>query len=101
MHPRIGKRSKYNATKKKTESKAVEFILRNTKKSITLKEEYLYLEDVKTAMNIHHLEQSIRLRKWFLNQIKSGVKHDALAGMLEQAVEKDRHQLQKTYKISV
>ena len=67
MHPRIGKRSKYNATEKKTESKAVEFILRNTKKSITLKEEYLYFEDVKTAMNIHHLESQIRLKRWLIS----------------------------------
>ncbi len=101
MHPRIGKRSKYNTTEKKTESKAVEFIIRNTKKSITLKQEYLYLEDVKTALNIHHLEENIRLRRALLDQLKSGCRSEALIEKLENAVDHDRHRLQKRYKISM
>lgn len=102
MHPRIGKRSKYNATEeKKPESKAVEYIVLNTKKSITLKQEYLYLEDVKTALNIHHLEQNIKLKRWVIRQINSGVKGEKLVASLEKSVEQDRHHLQKTYKISL
>jgi hypothetical protein len=101
MHPRIGKRSKYNTTEKKKETKAVEFIVRNTKKSITLKQEYLYLEDVKTALNIHHLEENIRIRKALLDQLKAGCSSGTLIGQLENAVDHDRHRLQKLYKISI
>jgi hypothetical protein len=101
MHPRIGKRSKYNQTEKKPESKAVEFIVLNTKKSITLKQEYLYLEDVKTALNIHHLEQNIVLKRWLVGQIQTGQPTDKLVGLLEKSFEQDRHRLQKMYKISI
>ena len=101
MHPRIGKRSKYNATEKKPESKVVEFVRLNTKKSITLKQEYLYLEDVKTALNIHHLEQNIRLKRWMLKQLATGSPAARIISVLENSIEQDRHMLQKNYKIGL
>lgn len=101
MHPRIGKRSKYNETRQQANSKVVEFITHNTKKSITLKQEYLYLEDVKTAMNIYHLEQNIRMKQWFIAQIKQSVSQEKIITSLEESIENDRHRLQKNYKISV
>ena len=102
MHPRVGKRSRYNATEqKKPESKVVEFIQVNTKKSITIKQEYLYLEDVKTALNIHHLEHNIRLMKWMTAKLGSGIKPEQLIRTLEESIEKDRHRLQKTYRIKI
>lgn len=101
MNPRIGKRSKYNETKKPTNSMAVQFIIRNTKKSITLKQEYLYLEDVKTALNIHHLEQSIRMKRWMISQLKQSSMQEKIVSSLEISAENDRHRLQKDYKISL
>ena len=102
MHPRVGKRSLYNATEpKKPESKAVEFIRVNTKKSVTLKQEYLYLEDVKSALNIHHLEHNINMKRWLLGMLKEGKKTELLIRLLEESVEKDRHRLQKTFKIHI
>ena len=102
MHPRVGKRSLYNATEpKKPESKAVEFIRVNTKKSLTIKQEYIYLEDVKSALNIHHLEQNINLKKWLLGLLREGKKPELLIRMLEESAEKDRHRLQKTYRINI
>lgn len=101
MHPRIGKRSKYNKTTQPTESKVVEFIKHNTKKSITLKQEYLYLADVKTALNIHHLEQNIQLKRWFLSQINKSISQSDIKSHLEGSIENDRHRLQKNYKISL
>ncbi len=102
MHPRIGKRSQYNLTgRKKPESKAVEFIVRNTKKSITLKQEYLYLEDVKKAMNIYHLEQNFQLKRWFLEKLRTEADRDRLISSLERSMEEIRHQLQKNFKVNV
>jgi len=101
MHPRIGKRSKYNETHKQPESKTVEFIIRNTKKSIALKQEYLYLEDVKTALNIHHLEQHIRLKRWLIRQMKTASSPEKIISTLEKSVEQDRHRLQKYFRINL
>lgn len=101
MNPGIGRRSQINRQQKKTTAKAVEFISRNTKKSITLKQEYLYLEDVKTAMNIHHLETSIRLKKWMMRQLKDQGENNRWVEVLENSAEQDRHKLQKMYKIKL
>lgn len=101
MNPGIGKRSQINRQEKKTRAKAVEFIHRNTKKSITLKQEYLYLEDVKTALNIHHLEINIQLKKWLINLIKMDTTKERRINILEESAEKDRHKLQKIYKIKL
>lgn len=101
MRPQIGKRSIYNKTKEKKVSKASAFIIRNTKKSVTLKQEYLYVEDVKTAVNIHHLEQNILLKRWMIYQLSRNISHQKLIESLEKSMEKDRHLLQKRYKISL
>jgi len=101
MNPRIGKRSRYNETARQPESKAVEFIVRNTKKSLTLKQEYLYLEDVKTALNIHHLEQHILVKRWMIGLLGAGVDPKKIIEVLEDSLEQKRHRLQKNYKISV
>lgn len=101
MNPRIGKRSKYNETAKQPESNAVVFIERNTKKSITLKQEYLYVEDVRTALNIHHLEVHIRLKRWLIGQLSTGKSQESLLKVIEESMEHDRHRLQKHFKIKM
>lgn len=101
MNPRIGKRSKYNAKDEKPKPKSVLYIELNTKKNLTIKQEYLYLDDVKTAMNIHHLETSIQLKRWFLDKSKSGSDIQIIRELLEDSIENDRHRLQKKFRISI
>jgi hypothetical protein len=101
MNPRIGKRSKYNTGEDKIKPKAVSYIELNTKKNITIRQEYLYLEDVKTAMNIHHLETSIQLKRWLLNELVSEPGTEKLIGILERSIDHDRHRLQKNYRITI
>ncbi|MEZ5082120.1 MAG: hypothetical protein R2750_01505 [Bacteroidales bacterium] len=101
MNPRIGQRSQYNRHDKKPLLKAVEFVQCNTKKNITMKQEFLYLEDVKTAMNIQYLEERIRMRKWMMELLAKDVEKNLLIKKLEELLEKDRHVLQKTYRISI
>lgn len=101
MNPRIGKRSQYNKIKQRPKRAAVIFIEQNTKKNISMRQEFLYLEDVKTAMNIHHLEVNMSLKKWFRNELNKNQNKDRLITYLENAIEKDRHHLQKAYKISL
>lgn len=101
MHPRIGKRSGYNKTEEKPKSNSVIFIELNTKKNITIRQEYLYLEDVKAALNIHHLETSILLKRWLIRQLSQIPDREKIIDGLEHSVDKDRHRLQKVYKISI
>jgi hypothetical protein len=100
MNPRIGKRAAGNKQEEKPVTKAVQFIMLNTKKNITLKQEYLYLEDVKKALNIHHLETHIKLKRWMIEKLKSDANNIKWVNMLEESADKDRHKLQKLYKIN-
>ena len=100
MNPRIGRRSLYNKLAKKPKPAAVGFIERNTKKNITMKQEFLYLEDVKLAMNIHHLETNIKLKRWLLNEIKKRPNYQRFSEIINDSIEKDRHRLQKDYRIT-
>ena len=102
MNPRIGKRSGYNRqADEKPRSKSVLFIELNTKKNITIKQEYLYLEDVKSALNIHHLEIRYGLYKWLSTQLKKNPDMDKLIEKLDQLADDDRHLLQKRFRISL
>jgi len=101
MNPRIGKRSRYNRQEEKPKSKTVLYVELNTKKNITLKQEYLYLEDVKNALNIHHLELRVGLFRWLSSQLKKNPDNAKLIERIEQLADEDRHQLQKRFKISL
>ena len=85
----------------KAKTKAVEFVELNTNNNITMKRDFLYLEDVKIAININHLEVSVKLKRWLLSQLKNHIDRKRLLEVLEESADKDRHLLQKKYKISV
>jgi hypothetical protein len=85
----------------KPKTKTVEFIELNTHNNITMKRDFLYLEDVKTGVNINHLEVSIKLKRWLLGQLKSNIDRKRLIEILDGSADKDRHRLQKRYKISI
>ncbi len=100
MKPKL-KRNIENQKNEKLQTKTVEFIELNTHNNITMKRDFLYLEDVKTAININHLEVSIKLKRWLLSQLKTNTNKNRLIELLGESAEKDRHRLQKGYKISV
>jgi len=85
----------------KPKTKTVEFIELNTHNNITMKRDFLYLEDVKTAVNINHLEVSIKLKRWLLSQLNRNIDRKKLIEIMEESADKDRHRLQKRYKISI
>ncbi|MCB2221046.1 MAG: hypothetical protein KQI35_11670 [Bacteroidetes bacterium] len=93
MNPRIGKRSKYNPVEKKAKPKSVSYIELNNRKSITIRQEYLYFEDVKTAMNIHHLETSIQLKSWLIKELAYENGTEKLLKRLENSIDCDQHRL--------
>jgi hypothetical protein len=101
MNPRIGRRSQYNKIEKKPQSKAALFVEKNTKKNITMKQEFLYLEDVKTALNIHHLEVRFNIIKWMINKLSGTPENASLIKKLEESSDRDRHHLQKKFGISI
>jgi len=76
------------------------FVEANTHHNITEKREYLYLEDVKEAININTLEERIMLKRWLIKQLQSNKSTDELIQVLFDSEEKDRHRLQKDYKIT-
>ncbi|GAB4329547.1 MAG: hypothetical protein Kow00127_21890 [Bacteroidales bacterium] len=100
MRPGIGKRSGYNSRENQEKPAAVEFIEQNTRKSISLRHEYLILEDVRTALNIYHLENGLRLRKELIRRLKSGATFQDIIQELDEAAEHARHLLQKKYRIT-
>jgi hypothetical protein len=85
----------------KPKTKTVEFVELNTHNNITMKCDFLYLEDVKIAININHLEVSIKLKRWLLSQLMSHNNIKRLIEVLEESADKDRHRLQKKYRISI
>jgi len=101
MNPRIGRRSQYNKMEKKPLSKAALFVERNTKKNITMKQEFLYLEDVKTAMNIHHLEVRYNMITWMIQKLSDSSENKLLIKKLEESADRDRHHLQKKFEITI
>jgi hypothetical protein len=90
-----------NLKDEKPKTKTVEFVELNTTNNITMKRDFLYLEDVKIAININHLEVSIKLKRWLLSQLMSHIDRKRLIEVLEESADKDRHRLQKRYKISI
>jgi hypothetical protein len=101
MNPRIGKRSHYNSLKVKSSLQAVEFIKRNTKKNISFKQEFLYLEDVKTALNIYHIELSLKWKIRMKELITGNYDRKELLINIDEAIDKDRHRLQKKFNITL
>ena len=64
MKPTIGSRATINKRKKgKRPSASRRFVEINTHHNITMKREFLYVEDVKEAININTLEERIRLKR--------------------------------------
>ena len=73
----------------------VKFVELNTKKNITIREHYLYLDDVKTAININTLEERYQAKLKFLEILRKGECINAIIHDMEKSAELDRHRLIK------
>ena len=73
----------------------------NTHHNIVMKREFMYIEDVKEAININTLEERIRLRKWLKMRLQGSASKAEIVRLLEDLIDKDRHKLQKRFKISI
>ncbi|HKK11046.1 MAG TPA: hypothetical protein VJ939_09420 [Bacteroidales bacterium] len=100
MRKQIGKRA-VKAEPKANKLKVVEFVENNIQNNLALRRDHLYLEDVKSAMNINTLEQRIILRKQILSLLNEGVPATRLRQLLLQANEKDIHLMIKNYKLKI
>jgi hypothetical protein len=97
MNPKRNRnRYHYQQTEKEVDVPAVvKFVKINTKKNITIREHYLYLDDVKTAININTLEERYKTKLMLLELLKKSRNQDILIQKLEQSAELDRHRLIK------
>ena len=101
MKPTIGKRAGlYNRQDEKKPSATWHFVKINTHHNIVLKREFMYIEDAKEALNINTLETRIKLTRWLKSQLEQHSK-EQLIEVLERVEDKDRHTLQKLFKISI
>jgi hypothetical protein len=62
---------------------------------------FIYIEDVKTAININTLEERIRLKKWLKMHLQGSDSKVELVSLLEDLIDKDRHRLQKEFKVTI
>ena len=96
MKPTIGKGARtFVAHEEKKPSVVRTFIELNTHHNITIKREYVYIEDVKEAININTLEERIVLKRWLIKQLQASKSPEELIQVLFDFEEKDRHRLQK------
>jgi hypothetical protein len=61
----------------------------------------MYIEDVKSAININTLEERIIIKRWLIKQLEGNTSKEKLIEELYNIAEKDRHLLQKRFKISI
>lgn len=101
MKPTIGKRAENNLhLAEKPPSAARQFVEINTHNNITLKSDFMYTEDVKIAININTLEERITLKRWLIKQLEGNTSKENLIQELSNIAEKERHLLQKRFKVS-
>ena len=65
-----------------------------------MKREFMYLEDVKEAININTLEERIILKRWLIKQLEGNTSKEKLIQEISKLADQDRHLLQKRFKIS-
>jgi hypothetical protein len=65
-----------------------------------MKLEYVYIEDVKEAINSNTLEERIVLKRWLIKQLQASKSLEELIHLLFDSEEKGRHRLQKDFKIT-
>lgn len=95
MRPQIGKRAKQGSNTVKEKSLSREFIEKNLMKNLAVREHYLLLEDVKTAININAIEQRIYERNKLLYWLKENYPTEIIIKKIEEENHFDRHRMNK------
>jgi hypothetical protein len=95
MRPQVGKRAKKNQDAEKEKTLSREFIEKNLKKNLAIREEYLSLEDIKTAININAIEQRIYARNKILHWLKENYPTTSIIEKIEEENHFDRHRMNK------
>jgi|GEM_PF-2948086 len=95
MRPQIGKRTQRTNNPEKEKTLSREFIENNLRKNLTIREEYLPLEEIKTAININAIEQRIFVRKKIIKLLQQDLERDALIQKLLEEIHFDRHRMMK------
>jgi hypothetical protein len=102
MKPTIGKGASTNKSQEGQKPSAVRiFIELNTHHNISINRKYVYIEDVKEAININTLEERIVLKRWLIKQLQASKTKEELIQVLFDSEEKDRHVLQRDFKITI
>ena len=95
MRPQIGKRAQLTSGKEKEKTLSREYIENNLRKNLTISEEYLPLEEIKTAININAIEQRIFTRKKLIKLLHQDIQPDAIIQQLLEENHFDRHRMMK------
>jgi hypothetical protein len=99
MRPQVGKRAnQYKAPKEKLKTKARLFIESRLKHSLALKDDYLLMRDVATAVNMNALEQRILAREQVLKLMEKKLSREKVMEKVGEMNEQDRHRLSKFYR---
>lgn len=93
MRSQIGKRAKKQEEKHQPKTLSREFVENNLRKSISIREEYLVLNDVKTAININAVEQRILARNNVLKLLRQKITSEKLIEIIEEQNHYDRHRM--------
>lgn len=92
MNPRVGSRaSQYVAPVEKPKTKAHLFIESRIQHNLSMKEDYLRMKDVATAINMNALEQRLTSKQKVLKLLKSNLPKEKLIEKLEEEMHIDRH----------
>jgi hypothetical protein len=95
MRPQIGKRAQHLSGQEKEKTLSREFIENNLRKNLTIREEYLPLAEIKTAININAIEQRILVRKKLIKLLHQDIERDAIISKLLEENHYDRHRITK------
>lgn len=79
----------------KHNSEVVKFLKMNTKSNIAIRDDHLYLDDEKKAININTLKQRFKTKLQLIELLKKSYKLQTVIQNLENSAELDRHRLIK------
>ncbi len=95
MRPQIGKRADRSEEASVEKTLSREFIEKNLRKNLAIREEYLPLQEIKTAININAIEQRIFTRNRMIHFLKENISQETLIKKLEDENHFDRHRMMK------
>lgn len=96
MRPQVGKRSNnYNPPTVVNKTLSRKFVENKTRQNLSIGGDFLFLDDVVTAINVNALEQRMITKKKILSDINKGISVDKIKKILEVEIDLHRHHLVK------